>query len=109
MRGFILSLMLTASNPEEAGVDFSLEDLKRGVYIPEREEEAYAVGLAYSYAYMPQYPSNSVLVFEGRKRDRAFFKHISTVMEEIYNIRSEERVINRPPSTQVLGGKVKRF
>ncbi|NIQ04212.1 MAG: hypothetical protein GWO20_00320 [Candidatus Korarchaeota archaeon] len=109
LKGLLLNLGLTASDPSKVGAEFSLNDLKRGVYIPKIEEEAYAVGLAHAFAYMSVYPSNSALTFTGRKREEIFFHHVRSVMEKTYNIPGKVEMIECPPSKAIIRGKVRTF
>ncbi|NIQ04612.1 MAG: hypothetical protein GWO20_02440, partial [Candidatus Korarchaeota archaeon] len=103
----LLDFGLTASNPaDHSNVQFTPYDLRRGLYIPEPDEEAYALGLIYAFACISRYPKSPILEFNGRKRDEKLFEKIRSEMEGAYNITSKVFIAKRGSEEMRIGQRV---
>ncbi|NIQ07137.1 MAG: hypothetical protein GWO20_15845 [Candidatus Korarchaeota archaeon] len=105
-----MDLDLTASNPGDyPHVSFTLNDLRRGLHIPEPGGEAYVLGLMYSFAYIFNYPEIPELCFLGREEDEKLFGRIRSKVEDIYNIKAKVENWKAPPSEWTVGGRKVTF
>ncbi len=88
---FLIDMEMTASNPYEWGkaVQFSSEDVRRGIYIPKSIDipVAKAFGLIYADGYL----NESVLRMTGRYANSDFYKDtIPGVMQDAFNFLETE-------------------
>ncbi len=88
---FLIDMELTASNPYEWGkiVEFSSEDIRRGIYIPKSIdiEVARALGIIYADGYL----NESVLRLTGRYANSDLYKNIiPCVMQDAFNFLKSE-------------------